>query len=58
VQRSRINVGKAQIVIAASSLTKAQWDAFLVQLNAFIAANPGLGLGVDRAQSFFQETPP
>jgi hypothetical protein len=51
-------MGKAQIVIAASSLTKAQWDAFLVQLNAFIAANPGLGLGVDRAQSVYQETPP
>jgi hypothetical protein len=51
-------MGTAQLVITSSNLTKAQWDAILVNIAAFIAANPGLGLTLDKRASYFQETPP
>jgi hypothetical protein len=51
-------MGLGVIVIFSTNLTKAQWDALLVQVNAFITANPGLGLGLEKTRSVFQENPP
>ncbi len=51
-------MGTARLVVSSSNLTKAQWDAILVKLTDFIAANPGMGLAIDKAQSLYQETPP
>jgi hypothetical protein len=58
VQRSRINMGTAQILLRSGNLTRAQWDLLQTLVNALIAQNPALQVTVDKSQSAYQETPP
>lgn len=50
-------MGNAQLLLTAT-VTRIQWDALLTAIDNVIAANPSLNLKIDKAQSFYIESPP
>jgi hypothetical protein len=51
-------MGKAQLVLVSSSLTRAQWDLLVADLTAFLTAHSALGVTIDKSQSGYTEAPP